>query len=115
MPSGDWRPRPDDGGTAAGPGPDASSTQGEPDMAEAFETTRSVVEPLLAVNDSRYQEEQFDLALNQETGDAILYLPHTGTIDPEETGPIDVDQLAADLRTMWTELTVAHRCPCAGS
>ena len=65
-------------------------------MAEAFETTRAVVEPLLAQNDSRYQEEQFHLALNQETGDAILYLPHTGTIDPEETGPIDVDQLAAD-------------------
>ena len=88
--------RPDDGGTVAGPGPDASSTQGEPDMAEAFETTRSVVDPLLAVNDSRYQEEQFHLALNHETGQAILYLPHTGTIDPEETGPIDVDQLAAD-------------------
>ena len=65
-------------------------------MAEAFETTRSVVDPLLAVNDSRYQEEQFHLALNHETGQAILYLPHTGTIDPEETGPIDVDQLAAD-------------------
>jgi hypothetical protein len=91
-----WNRPADDGGTVAGPGPDASSTQAEPDMLAAFETTRSVVEPLLAVNDSRYQEEQFHLALNQETGDAILYLPHTGTIDPEETGPIDVDQLAAD-------------------
>jgi len=83
-------------GTVAAPGPSASPTQPGADILAAFETTRSVVEPLLAVNDSRYQEEQFHLALNQETGDAILYLPHTGTIDPEETGPIDVDQLAAD-------------------
>ena len=53
-------------------------------MAEAFETTRAVVEPLLAQNDSEFQEEQFHLALNQETGDAILYLPHSGTTDVEQ-------------------------------
>jgi hypothetical protein len=86
----------DGSGTVAAPGPSASPTQPDADMLAAFETTRSVVEPLLAVNDSRYQEEQFHLALNHETADAIVYLPHTGTIDPEETGPIDVDQLAAD-------------------
>jgi hypothetical protein len=85
-----WDRSGDGGDTVAGMG------VAQPDMAEAFETTRAVVEPLLAVNDSRYREEQFHLALNQETGDAILYLPHTGTIDPAETGPIDVDQLAAD-------------------
>lgn len=89
--------RPGDGsGTVAAPEPDASSPGPEADMLAAFETTRSVVEPLLAVNESRYQEEQFQLALNHLTGDAILYLPYTGTIDPAETGPIDVDQLAAD-------------------
>jgi hypothetical protein len=53
-------------------------------MAEAFETTRAVVEPLLAVNDSEFQTEQFHLALNRETGDAILYLPHSGTTDVEQ-------------------------------
>ena len=91
-----WDRDGDGSGTVAAPGPNASPTQSDADMLAAFETTRSAVEPLLAVNDSRYQEEQFHLALNQETGDAILYLPHTGTIDPEETGPIDVEQLAAD-------------------
>jgi hypothetical protein len=75
--------RPGDGGdTVAGTG------VAQPDMAEAFDTTRAVVEPLLAVNDSEFQTEQFHLALNQETGDAILYLPHSGNID--------VEQLAAD-------------------
>ena len=91
-----WDRDGDGSGTVATPGPSASPTEPDADMLAAFETTRSVVEPLLAVNDSESQEEQFHLALNHETGDAILYLPHTGTIDPEETGPIDVDQLAAD-------------------
>jgi hypothetical protein len=84
--------RPNDGGTVAGPGPDAESMQVEPDMAEAFETTRSVVEPLIAQNDSEFQEEQFHLALNQETGDAILYLPHADRVGSHT---IDVEQLAA--------------------
>jgi hypothetical protein len=77
-----WDRSGDGGDTVAGMG------VAQPDMAEAFETTRAVVEPLLAVNDSEFQEEQFHLALNQETGDAILYLPHSGNID--------VEQLAAD-------------------
>ena len=81
------------GGMVAGPGPDASSTQAEPDMAEAFETTRAVVEPLLAQNDSEFQQEQFHLALNQETGDAILYLPHADRVGSHT---IDVEQLATD-------------------
>jgi hypothetical protein len=85
--------RPNDGGTVAGPGPDAESMQVEPDMAEAFETTRSVVEPLIAQNDSEFQEEQFHLALNQETGDAILYLPHADRVGSHT---IDVEQLATD-------------------
>ena len=64
-------------------------------MTEAFEKTRAVVEPLLAQNDSGYEEEQFDLVLNQETGEAVLYLPYTDAVDAEPD-PIDVEQLAAD-------------------
>ena len=89
-----WDRPADDDGTVAVPGPDASSTEPEADMLAAFETTRSVVEPLLAQNDSEFQEEQFHLALNQETGDAILYLPHTDRVEGPPT--IDVEQFAAD-------------------
>lgn len=94
--------RPDDDGTVAAPETPTSSTPSEtpagpdPELLAAFETTRSVVAPLLAVNDSRYQEEQFHLALDFLTGDAILYLPYTGTIEPAAVGVIDVEQLAAD-------------------
>lgn len=93
--------RADDDGTVASPEtptPTPSETPAGPDpeLLAAFETTRSVVAPLLAVNDSRYQEEQFHLALDFLTGDAILYLPYTGTIEPAEVGVIDVEQLAAD-------------------
>ncbi|SEE94261.1 hypothetical protein [Jiangella alba] len=90
--------RPDSGPVAAPEATASPTTPARPNavMLEAFETTRSVVEPLLAVNDSRYREEQFQLALNNETGDAILYLPYTGRIDPTEVGVIDVEQLGTD-------------------
>ena len=89
-----WDRPADDDGTVAVPRPDASSTEPEADMLAAFETTRSVVEPLLAQNNSEFQEEQFHLALNHETGDAILYLPHTDRVEGPPT--IDVEQFAAD-------------------
>ncbi|WP_146605325.1 hypothetical protein [Jiangella anatolica] len=80
----------------ATPEPSPSAAVPDPAMQAAFETTRAALAALLAVNVSRYQEEQFHLALDHRTGNAILYLPHTGTIDPAEMGPVDVDQLAAD-------------------
>lgn len=89
-----WDRPADDDGTVAAPGPSASPAQPDADMLAAFETTRSVVGPLLAQNDSEFQEEQFHLALNQETGDAILYLPHTDRVEGPPT--IDVEQFAAD-------------------
>jgi hypothetical protein len=89
-----WDRDGDGSGTVATPGPSASPTEPDADMLAAFETTRSVVEPLLAVNDSESQEEQFHLALNHETGDAILYLPHTDRVEGPPT--IDVEQFAAD-------------------
>lgn len=94
-----WDRPTEDGATVAAPEPSASSASPvgpDPATLAAFETTRAVVAPLLAVNDSRYQEEQFHLALDYETGNAILYLPYTGSIDPAEVGVIDVEQLGAD-------------------
>ena len=90
-----WDRPGDSSDNVAVPETSTPSTGPEAGMLEAFEKTRSVVAPLLAQNDSEYQEEQFHLALNYETGEAVLYLPFTDAVDAEPD-PIDVEQLAAD-------------------
>lgn len=59
--------------------PPGQPTSVDSDMAQAFEETRAAVEPLLPRNDPDWAE--FRLALNQETGDAVLYLPDFDTVD----------------------------------
>lgn len=83
-----WQQASDDGGTVAAPEAGPAPGQPDPEITEAFALTKSVVDPLLPPNAGRPDFEQFHLALNHETGDAVLYLPNAGDVD--------IDQLADD-------------------